>query len=98
MTKLGKIDTTKMLLLSSHLSLPREGHLDAAVHVMAYVDVRYISRLVNDQSYPEIDQSVFQRGVWSVFYWVVKETTSMIAPEPRGKRDDICIFVDSDHA
>ena len=28
---------TEVSLLLSHLVLPREGHLDAAVHVMAFV-------------------------------------------------------------
>ena len=37
MIKLGQIDIiTKVSLLSSHVVLPREGHLDAAVHVMAH--------------------------------------------------------------
>ena len=37
--QLGMIDIiTKVLLLSSHVVIPREGHLDAAVHVMAHDD------------------------------------------------------------
>ena len=31
---------TKAPLLSSHVALPREGHLDAAVHVMAHIGQR----------------------------------------------------------
>ena len=46
---------TKGSLLSSHVALPREGHLDVAVHVMAHVGKRCNSRLVNDSLYPEID-------------------------------------------
>ena len=46
--ELGRIDRiTEVLLLSSHVGLPR-GHLDAAVHVMAHVGQRYNSRLVYD--------------------------------------------------
>ena len=38
MVELGRIDIiTEVLLLSSHVALPREGHLEAAVHVMAHV-------------------------------------------------------------
>ena len=38
MIKLRRIDIiTEVLLLSSHVALPKEGHLDAAVHVMAHV-------------------------------------------------------------
>jgi hypothetical protein len=37
MCKIGRIDiTTEVLLLSSHLAYPREGHLDAALHIMLY--------------------------------------------------------------
>ena len=53
MIKLGRIDiTTKVSLMSSHVALPREEHLDAAVHVMSHVGQRYNSRLVYDPSYP----------------------------------------------
>ena len=53
MVKLGRIDIiTKVLLLSSCVVLPREGHLQAAVHVMAHVGQRSNSRLVYDPSYP----------------------------------------------
>ena len=38
MVELGRINViTKVSFLSSHISLPREGHLAAAVHVMAHV-------------------------------------------------------------
>ena len=47
-------------LLLSHVALPREGHLDAAIHVIAYVGQRYNSRLVYDLLYPDIDHSVFK--------------------------------------
>ena len=41
---------TKVLLLLSHVTLPREGHLYAAVHVMTHNGQRYDSRLAYDQS------------------------------------------------
>ena len=52
MIKLGRINIiTKASSLSSHVALPREGHLEAAVHVMAYVGKRRNSRLVFDPLY-----------------------------------------------
>ena len=89
---------TKVSLLLSHLMLPREGHLDAAVHVIAYVGWKYISRLVCNLSYPGKDHSVFQKCDWSEFYQDVKEVITVNAPEPRGKEVDIHMFVDNDHA
>ena len=59
---------TEVSLLSSHVAFPREGHLEAAVHVMAHVGQRYNSRLVYDPTYPEIDHSVFKECDWLEFY------------------------------
>ena len=74
MIELGRIDIiTKVSLLSSHVALPSEGHLDAAVYVMAHVVQRYNSRLAFDPLYPEIDYSVFKKCDWSDFYRDAKE-------------------------
>jgi hypothetical protein len=44
MCKIGCIDiATEVLLLSLHLAYPREGHLDAALHVMGYLRLKYNS-------------------------------------------------------
>ena len=60
MIKLGRINIIiKVSLLLSHIVLPREGHFEAAIHVMAHVGHRYTSRLVYDSLYPEINHSVF---------------------------------------
>ena len=65
--------------------LPIEGHLDAAVHVMAHVGKRYNFKLVYDPSYSEIDHNVFKKCDWTVFYRDVKKAIPMNAPEPQGK-------------
>ena len=46
--------------MSSHVILPREGYLEAAIHVMAHVGQKYNFRLVYDPMYPEIDHSSFK--------------------------------------
>ena len=99
MIKLGSIDiVTKVSLLSSHVSLPREGHSDAAVHVVAQVDPWYNSRQVYDPLYPEIDHSVFKKCDWSEFYMDDKEAIPMNTPEPWGKEVDIYMLEDNNHA
>ena len=61
MIELERIDIiTEVSLLMSHLTLPREGHLEAAIHVMAHVGQRYNSRLEYDPLYPEMDHNVFK--------------------------------------
>ena len=99
MIELGRMSIiTKVSLLLSHIALPREGHLEAAVHVMAHVGQRYNSRLLYHPSYPEIDHSVFRECDWSEFYRDAKEAIPMNAPEPQGKEVDICMFVVSSYA
>ena len=83
MIELGRIDIiTKVSLLSSHEALPKEGHLEAAVHAMAHVGQKYNSRLVYDPLYPEIDHHVFKKCDWSEFYRVPIEAKFVNAPEP----------------
>ena len=97
--ELGRIDTiTELSLLSSHVALSREGHLEVAVHIMANIGQRYNSRLVYDPSYPEIDNNIFKECDWSEFYRDVKEAVTVNTPEPQEKEVDIHMFVDSDHA
>ena len=61
MIELGRIDIiAEVLLLSSHVALPREGHLEAVVHVMAHVGQKYNFRLMYDPLHPEIDHSSFK--------------------------------------
>ena len=68
MIELGRVSIiTEVSLLSSYIVLPRDGHLDASVLVMANVGQSYDSRLVYYPSYPEIYYSVFKENDWSEF-------------------------------
>ncbi len=97
--EIGRVDIiTEVSLLASHLALPREGHLDAAIHVFAYLKVKHNSRLVFDPTYPTIDEDKFQRHNWERYYGELKEPIPPNAPEPRGKEVDLRAYVDSDHA
>ena len=85
-------------LLSSHVVLLREVHLEAAIHVMAHVGQRYNSSLVYDPSYPKIAHNVFNKCDWSELYRDAKEAIHVSAPEPQGKEVHFCMFLDNDHA
>ena len=83
MIELGRIDIImEVSLLSLHVALPREGCLEAAVHVMAHVGQRYNSRLVYDPTHPEIDHSFFKECDWSEFYRDAKEAIFVNVPKP----------------
>jgi hypothetical protein len=99
MVELGCLDiATEVSLLSSHLAYPQEGHLKAAIHVMAYLNAKHNSRLVCDPMYPDIDQSSFHKYDWKEFYGDVTEALPLDTPEPLGKDIDIRMMVNSDHA
>ena len=60
-------------ILSSHLVLSRDGHLEVAVHARAYVVQKYNSRLLYDQSCLDMYHSIFRKSNWLEFYHVAKE-------------------------
>ena len=70
-----------MSLLLSHVTVPREEHLDAAVHAMPQVGQRYNSRLVYDSFDPEIDHNDLKKCDWSEFYRDAKEAIPMKDPK-----------------
>jgi hypothetical protein len=92
MCKIGRINiATEVLLLSLHLAYPQEGHLDAALHVMGYLWLKY---KIFDPTYPVIDDSTFQHHDWEEFYGDVQEAIPTNAPLPLGKEVDLRMMVD----
>ncbi len=99
MVELGCIDiATEVSLLSSHLVFPREGHLEAALHIMSYLSQKHNTRLIFDPTYPKIDMGHFPQYNWSEFYGNVEEAIPVDMPEPLGKDLDVPMMCDSDHA
>jgi hypothetical protein len=99
MVELGRVDiATEVSLLSSHLALPREGHLTMALHIMGYLRCKHNTCLVFDPPYPTIDLSLFPTYDWSEFYGDVREALPPNMPEPLGKDVDVRMMCDSDHA
>ena len=97
--ELGRVDiATEVSLLSSYLAQPREGHFEAALHIMSHLGQRHNSRMVYDPTYPTIDPDDFQRCDWDHYYEGATEAIPVNAPKPRGKEVDLRAMVDSDHA
>ena len=98
MVKLGQIDiNTEILMLTSYLALPREGHLEAVFHVFLYLWAKHNSKLAFDPNYPEINHDSFKKHNWVEFYGNVKEAILNNMPEPRSRSVDLRMHVDSDH-
>ena len=85
-------------LLSSHLTMPRQGHFEAMICSMGYLNLRNNSRLTFNPSHPIIDWSNFCECDWADFYEGAVEPISPNAPPSKGKELDPFIFVDSNHA
>ena len=97
--ELGRVDIiTEVSMLASYLANPRDGHLDAALHLYSYLKGHHNARLVLDPSYPEIKQDDFIRRDWDNFYGEVTEELPPDMPEPLGREVDLRLFVDSSHA
>jgi hypothetical protein len=89
---------TEVSMLSTHLCLLRECHLESALHVFAYLGIHHNMRVVFDPTYPSVDMGTIIKTDWKPMYGDVKEIIPSDAPVPRGKEVDLHLFVDSNHA
>jgi len=98
--EIGRLDIyTETSMLSQHLALPREGHLEMVYHIFAYLKQKPHSKLVFDPKEPNVDDSVFPADSnWSDFYGEVEEELPRHMPKPLGSPARIGCFVDANHA
>ena len=97
--ELGRVDICcEVSMLSSHLCLPREGHLQQVYHIFAYLKANHNARLVFDPSYLPMDPNQFERKDWRTFYENVTEELPPGAPPSKGKGFIITAYVDADYA
>jgi len=97
--ELGCIEiTVEVSMLSSHVALPREGHLQQVFYIFTFLKYHHNSSIVFDPSYPEIDYDKFERKDWQNFYGIDREQLPGNMPEPMEKEFIIQYFVDADHA
>ena len=60
--ELGRVDIClEVSLMSYHLSLHCEGHLDKLIHIFAYLKWKHRARMVFDTTYPFMDNDDFPR-------------------------------------
>jgi hypothetical protein len=97
--ELGRIDIiTEVSMLSTHLFVPREGHMEAVFHVYVYLGLHHNVRVVFDPTYPSVDMVTFIKTDWKSKYGDVKEMIHSYDYFPHGKEVYLCLFVESDHA
>ena len=97
--EIGRIDIcAEVSMLSSHLALPRHGHLQQVFNIFSYLKQHHNSRIVFDPSYPHIDDKIFPKYDWSSFYGKIKEEIPENMPMALGKELIMITYVDADHA
>jgi hypothetical protein len=100
--ELGQIDIdVEVSMMSSHLALPREGHLKELYYIFAYLKVRSNTEMVFDPTPIEPDKTLFERQDWSYSacgYESLKEELPSDMPVPHGQLMTMRVFVDADHA
>ena len=101
--ELGRVDIdVEVSMMSSHLALPREGHLRELYHIFAYLKSHANTEMVFDPTPPvPFDMSLFERADWSFSPYdgeMLKEELPANMPRPLGTSMTMRVFVDSDHA
>jgi hypothetical protein len=97
--ELGRVDIlVSVSMLSRFLANPREGHLEQAIRIFAYLKEHDRSRLVFSPENTDVRDDIFTQHDWSSFYPDVKEAIPPNVPEPRGNPVTITCYVDADHA
>lgn len=96
--ELGQIDINlSVSLQSQYLAQPREGHLDAALKIFAYLKKYSRSKLVFNDAYIDWGGK-FKKVDWTDFYPGATEPVPHNAPPFCGPEVQINCFVDADHA
>jgi hypothetical protein len=99
MVELGRLDIyVQVAMLSSYLSQPRQGHLEAIYYIYGYLKSHERSTMVFDSDYVNWKDEDFPEYDWSDFYQHVKEEIPTNAPKPRGMPIQINAFIDASHA
>ena len=97
--ELGRLDIyLEVSLLSQYLASPREGHLETAYHLFAYLKTHQDVKIVFDPSVPQCDEAAFPKVDWTEQYGELEEELPPAMPKARGNPVTISCFVDADHA
>lgn len=64
--ELGRVDIClEVSMISSHMAMPREGHLEGLLHIFSYLKKFHNTELVLDPSDTALDYSDFDRKDWT---------------------------------
>ena len=96
--EIGRLDILlEVALLSSHLDLPRDGHLQQVYHIFGYLKKSPRRRVFLDPDHPDISEDRFRKFECENFYNDAKEAIPLDLPEARGNFMSTHCFVDANH-
>ena len=94
--EIGRLDILlEVSMLSHHLALPREGHLEQVMHIFGYLKQHPKRKIAFDPDHPVVDERRFKEYDWFDFYRDAKEAIPTNSPPPRGKSVSTHCFVDA---
>ena len=100
--ELGRADICiEASMMSSHLALPRQGHMKELYHMFAYLKKHHNAEMVFDPTPCDFDESVFDRKDWTYSAYGYKELKEVMPndmPKPCGPGFTMRVYVDADHA
>ena len=96
--ELGRVDILlETAILSKHLDLPRECHLEQVLHIVGYLKRRKKLRLLFESGYLATNQKLFKNYDWFDLYRDTEEGINPKIPEARGRGVIVICLVDDNH-
>ena len=96
--ELGRVNILlETSLLSTHLAMPRIGHLNQVDRMFGYLKLYPKRKLAFNAQHPMISERMFRKHEWCDFYRDAKEAIPHDMPNPRGNSMSTHCFVDASH-
>ena len=99
-TEIGRVDILlEVSLLSQYQAAPREGHMEQALRIFAFLDTFPKLTLYYDWRTPNVDYSKLRssREDFAAYYRDAKEEMPHNTPKPRGRSVGSTAWVDASH-
>ena len=97
--ELGRVDMyLEVSVLSQYLASPRQGHLETAYHLFAYLKAHPQVKLVFDPTEPFVDEGRFQKVDWTEAYGDIVEELPTRCPTSCSNSVIVSCVIDADHA
>ena len=96
--EIGQVDILlEVALLSQHLALPREGHLEQALRLLGYLREHKKLRLRFYCGMPTVDDQFLKLYDWIDFYCRETDSVPVNMPEASGLSVSVSMLVDANH-